>query len=103
MKNIVGTFSKQPKNLDCEQFKALLLTFGSVEYADKFVDKAFPKLNYAEKFAMLRKYFDFNMIGGYVPSGQSTEETVKADYLFTLQHLLNKVKVVGIKKVVRSK
>jgi len=37
------------------------------------------------------------MIGGYVPSGQSKEETVKADYLFTLQHLLNKVKVVGIK------
>jgi hypothetical protein len=104
----MGSYSKfngipEPKGVKPELFPHLLLTFESVENADKFVNKVFPKLNYENKFKMLNKYFKFDMIGGYIPEGQSPKDTVKADYLFTLQHLLNKAKVVGIKNVVKSK
>jgi len=92
-----------PKGLDSNTFSSLLLTFSTVDYADQFVDKTFPNLvnNYSGKFEVLRTFFKFNMVGCYRPEDQTEEEKVKADYLFTLQHLLNKAKVTGINAVVR--
>ncbi|MDR0308117.1 MAG: hypothetical protein LBI42_14970 [Chitinispirillales bacterium] len=92
----------QPKGLTHEQFQYLLLSFESIDNADKFVGKAFPDFSYVEKFKMLGSYFNFAMVSGYIPDGQSEEDKAKDDYIFTLQHLLNKVKVVGIKEVVKS-
>jgi hypothetical protein len=93
-----------PKGFDSNVFSSLLLTFSSVDYADQFVDKTFPGLvgNYFSKFKVLNAFFEFTMLGGYYPEGQSEDDKVKADYLFTLQHLLNKVKVVGIECVVKK-
>jgi hypothetical protein len=90
-----------PEGFDRKLFSNLLLTFGKVDYADEFVNETFPELSYADKFKILCEYFDFAMVGGYVPEGQSPEDKAKADYLFTLQHLLNKAKAVGINGVVK--
>ena len=83
-------------------FTKLLLTFGNVDAADQFIDITFAnKLSYSKKFEILEKYFDFKMIGGYDPVEQTKEEKVKNDYLYTLQHLLNKAKMVGIENVIK--
>ncbi|MDR2732139.1 MAG: hypothetical protein LBB36_02865 [Fibromonadaceae bacterium] len=92
-----------PDGFDRDTFSSLLLTFGNVDYADQFFSKTFPKVkNYSDKFKILREFFTFNMIDSYSPEGQSEEDRAKSDYLFTLQHLLNKAKVIGIKGVIKN-
>lgn len=92
-----------PEGFDIDTFSSILLTFSTVDYANKFFDKTFPDIvdNYSDKFKILKAFFNFEMVGGYRPDGQSKEDEIRADYLFTLQHLLNKVKVLGIEGVVK--
>ncbi|MDR1813103.1 MAG: hypothetical protein LBQ87_09785 [Candidatus Fibromonas sp.] len=93
-----------PDEFDGDIFSSLLLTFKSVDNADRFIAKTFPEnLSYSDKFAILHEFFEFSIVGGYYPEGQSDEDRAKADYLFTLQHLLNKAKATGIKTVVKHK
>jgi len=97
---------KKGRRIDCEdikQFQAALLISETVKAADKLIETKYPKRSYADKFNILRKCFNFTMVSGYIPEDQPSTEKAKADYLFTLQHLLNKAKVVGLKEVMKQR
>ena len=84
-------------------FAKVLLSFSTVDYADQFFTDTFTAdISYEDKYEILKKYFVFHMTGGYVPENQPHAEKVRVDYLYTLQHLINKAKVVGIRGVIKS-
>jgi hypothetical protein len=92
-----------PVGLKPDTFASLVLTCGNIDYADKFIAKTFPNISeYSEKFEILSKYFDFKMIDRYSPEEHELENICEADYWFTLQHLLNKAKIVGVSNVIKT-
>jgi len=93
---------KTLNNNEASIFAKLLLTFSNVDFADQFLTETFKgQLDYSTKFEILQKYFLFTMIGGYDPTEHTEADKMKANYLHTLQHLLNKSKVVGIEAVIK--
>jgi hypothetical protein len=92
-----------PSGLKPELFASLVLTCDSIDYADKFITKTFQGISkYYEKLEILSQYFNFKMIDRYSPEGQTEEDAIESDYWFTLQHLLNKAKVVGVSNVIKA-
>ena len=96
------TATSLPKGLKPGIFASLLLTCESIDYADKFIAKTFPNIaGYSEKFDILSNFFEFKMIDRYSPEELTQEDIIESDYWFTLQHLLNKAKVVGVAGVIK--
>ena len=93
------------RNLNVKEaciFAKLLLTFSNVDLADQFLNETFREdIGYAEKFGILEKYFIFKMVGACDSENQNPEEKMRVNYLYTLQHLLNKSKVLGIEGVIK--
>jgi hypothetical protein len=92
-----------PAGLAPGLFASLVLTSDSIDYADQFITKTFPNISkFPDKLKLLSEFFNFKMIDRYVPPGRTDEEIAESDYWFTLQHLLNKTKVVGVDNVIKS-
>jgi len=92
-----------PAGLKPELFASLVLTRESIYGADRFICKTFPEVSkYSDKYKILSEFFEFKMIDRYIPEERSDEEVVEGDYWFTLQHLLNKAKVVGVPNVIKA-
>ena len=94
----------ESKSLNRDLFQNTLLAFRTLEYADMFVCDVFPEpyFTYAQKFDVLNEYFEFDMVGCYNPEELTEKDKDKANYLFTLQHLLNKVQIVGVNNVIKE-
>lgn len=92
-----------PIGLKPDTFASLVLTCSNIDNADKFIVKTFPNVfEYSEKLEVLSTYFNFKMIDRYSPEGQESKSICEADYWFTLQHLLNKAKIVGVTNVIKN-